>query len=274
MAQEFFRSIYVVAYREILRFTRERSRLISAFIMPLMFLIIFGSGFNRLIGNISPGVNFIQFLFPGILAMTVVMGSLFSALSIVWDREFGFLKEILVAPLNRTGIMFGKALGGSLTSSIRGIILMLFAPVIGLNINILLVLKLIPIILLLSLSLSGVGFIIASRMRSQQGFQGVMQFLIFPIIFLSGVFFPLNSTPSWIQVLSKFNPMTYGVDALRQIFLHNANQSNPSINEQTSPTMGVEIFGHITTVWENIIIVAIIGFIFMIIATWSFSKQE
>ena len=111
-------------------------------------------------------------------------------------------------------------------------------------------------------------------MRSQQGFQGVMQFVIFPVIFLSGVFFPLNSTPSWIQVLSKFNPMTYGVDALRQIFLHSANQSNASINEQTSPTMGVEIFGHITTVWENIIIVAIIGFIFMIIATWSFSKQE
>ncbi len=274
MVEQFFRSIYVVAYREMLRFVRERSRLISAFIMPLMFLVILGAGFNRLIGDISPGVNFIQFLFPGILSMTVVMGSLFSALSIVWDREFGFLKEILVAPLNRTGIMFGKALGGALASSFRGILLIFCAPLIGLNINVLLVLKLIPIILLLSLTLSGVGFIIASRMRSQQGFQGVMQFVTFPIIFLSGVFFPLNSAPSWVQVLSKFNPMTYGVDALRQIFLQNANQSSTSLNEQINPTMGVEIFGHITTVWENILVVAIIGSIFMIIATWSFSKQE
>ena len=133
MAKEFFRSIYVVTYREILRFIRERSRLISAFLMPIMFLVVFGAGFNRLIGEISPGVDFIQFMFPGILAMTVVMGSLFSALSIVWDREFGFLKELLIAPLSRTGIILGKALGGALTSSIRGLILLGFAPVIGIN---------------------------------------------------------------------------------------------------------------------------------------------
>ena len=169
MAKEFFRSIYVVTYREILRFIRERSRLISAFLMPIMFLVVFGAGFNRLIGEISPGVDFIQFMFPGILAMTVVMGSLFSALSIVWDREFGFLKELLIAPLSRTGIILGKALGGALTSSIRGLILLGFAPVIGINITPALILKLIPMILLLSITLSGVGFVIAARMRSQQG---------------------------------------------------------------------------------------------------------
>ena len=273
MAKEFFRSIYVVTYREILRFIRERSRLISAFLMPIMFLVVFGAGFNRLIGEISPGVDFIQFMFPGILAMTVVMGSLFSALSILWDREFGFLKELLIAPLSRTGIILGKALGGALTSSIRGLILLGFAPVIGINITPALILKLIPMILLLSITLSGVGFVIAARMRSQQGFQGIMNFVFFPIIFLSGVFFPLTSTPNIIQTLSKFNPMTYGVDALRQIFFSDQNVIDKNIDKNIQP-IGIEIFGHITTVWENITILAVIGIILMMIATWMFSKQE
>ena len=126
-----FRATWVVAYRELLRFVSERSRLFSSFAMPLLFLVIFGAGFNRIIGTMTPGVDFIQFMYPGIIAMTVLMNSVMSGLSVVWDREFGFLKEILVAPLGRSGIVLGKALGSAAVAIMQGIIMLILAPVLA-----------------------------------------------------------------------------------------------------------------------------------------------
>ena len=231
--------------------------------MPLLFLVIFGAGFNRLIGTITPGVDFIQFMYPGIIAMTILMNSVMSGLSVVWDREFGFLKEILVAPLGRSGIVLGKAVGSATVSVLQGIVMLVLAPFLGVSLNPLLVIKLIPMLIILSISLSGLGVLIASRMRSQQGFQIIVQLVIFPMMFLSGVFFPVNNVPVWLAVISKINPLTYGVDAIRQLFL------GPEI-----AAIGVTVWGHTMTIIEDVLVVVVFGIVLLSMAVWSFSKQE
>jgi ABC-2 type transport system permease protein len=264
--EEVFRGIWVIAYRELLRFVQERSRLISSFAMPLIFLVIFGAGFNRIIGNLTSGVNYIQFMYPGIIAMTVLMSSVFSGLSVVWDREFGFLREVLVAPLNRGGIVLGKATGNAATAVLQGLVLLALAPVVGVTIDGRIIAGMFTVLIVLSLSLSGLGVLVASRMRSQQGFQLVIQALVFPLIFLAGVFFPVNNVPTWLSVLSKIDPVTYGVDAIRQLFLGGSAAG--------SSIIGVTIFGHTMTMWQDLGIVAGFGAILMVLGILSFSQQE
>jgi ABC-2 type transport system permease protein len=259
---EIWRGTWVVAYREILRFVGERSRIISSFSFPLVFLVIFGAGFGKVIGSLAPGVDFIQFMYPGIIAMTVLTSSLFAGVSVVWDREFGFLREILVAPIGRTGIVLGKAIGATLTALAQALIMLILAPILGVSLNPGIVLELIGIVTILSLGLSGLGILIASFMTSQQGFQLLIQLLIFPLIFLAGVFFPINQAPDWLQVLSKLNPLTYGVDAIRQIFLG------------ASAGLGVSVFGHVMTIAEEVALMAGLGATLLAGAVWGFGRQE
>ena len=271
---DIFLATWVVAYRELLRFIQERSRIFSSFAMPLLFLIIFGAGFNRIIGAMTPGVDFIQFMYPGIIAMTVLMNSVMSGLSVVWDREFGFLKEILAAPLGRSGIVLGKAVGSASVSVVQGIIMLVLAPIVGVSLSPMLVVKLIPTLVVISVSLSGLGVLVASRMRSQQGFQIIVQIIIMPLIFLSGVFFPVNNVPTWLEVISKINPLTYGVDAIRQLFLGGKVAAMGGVMGQGNYTIGVTVLGHAMTILEDVLLVAVLGIVLMVIAAWSFSKQE
>ncbi len=269
-----FRATWVIAYRDLLRFVGDRPRLIGSFAMPLLFLIIFGAGFNRVIGALAPGVDFVQFMYPGIVAMTVLMSSLMSGLSMVWDREFGFLREVMVAPLSRTGIVLGKVTGNGVIAIGQGLIMLALAPIIGVKIDFILVLKLIPLLLIVSICLSGLGILMASRMRSQQGFQMLMQIIIMPLIFLSGVFFPINNVPVWLEVLSKFNPLTYGVDAIRQVFLSGNLSSTNGLPGDGGYAFGVTIFGHTMGIIEDAVVMAVLGVILLSLAIWSFSKQE
>ncbi len=265
-----FLGMWVVAYRELLRFVQERTRLFSSFVMPLLFLIIFGAGFNRVIGVLTPGVDFIQFMYPCIIAMTVLMNSVMSGLSVVWDREFGFLKEILVAPLGRSGVVLGKVAGAATVAVMQGIIMLVLAPILGVSLSPMLVIELIPILIVISVSLSGLGILVASRMRSQQGFQIIVQIIIMPLIFLSGVFFPVNDVPVWLEVISKINPLTYGVDAIRQLFLN----GKTATMGQGGYTIGVTVLGHTMTILEDVLLVATIGTVLIVIAAWAFSRQE
>lgn len=256
-----FRTIWVIAYRELLRFVQDRPRMFSSFSMPIIFLIIFGAGFGRLIGQMMPGVDYIQFMYPGILAMTVLMTSVMSGVSIVWDREFGFLKEVLVSPLSRSGVLAGKAVGAATIAIIQGAIMLVLAPIVNVPINLGTVLALLPLLLILSLALSGLGLLIGARMRSQQGFQIVMQLVIFPIMFLSGIFFPVSGVATWLEVLSKLNPVTYGIDAIRQVFLG-------------TEVAGVTVFGHTMGIVDSAIVVSMAGVVFLTAAIWAFNKQE
>jgi ABC-2 type transport system permease protein len=256
-----FRSIWVIAYRELVRFVADRPRMFSSFSMPLIFLLIFGAGFGRLIGQMMPGVDYIQFMYPGILAMTVLMTSVMSGISIVWDREFGFLKEVLVSPLSRSGVLAGKAVGAAIIAISQGAIMLVLAPIVNVPITLGKVLALLPLLLILSLSLSGLGLLIGARMRSQQGFQIVMQLVIFPMMFLSGIFFPVSGVATWLEILSKLNPVTYGIDAIRQVFLG-------------TEVAGVTVFGHTMGIVDSAIVVAMVGVVLLTTAIWVFNRQE
>jgi ABC-2 type transport system permease protein len=261
---EIWRGTWVVAYRELLRFVNERSRLIGAFAQPLVFLVIFGAGFGNMIGSLAPGVDFVQFMYPGIIAMGVLTTALFAGMSVVWDREFGFLRELLVAPLGRTGIVLGKAFGACVVAVLQVSLMLLIAPIIGIRLEVGMVAGLIPLVFILSVALSGLGIMIASFMRSQQGFQLLIQLLIFPLIFLAGVFFPVNQTPDWLQVLSKFNPLTYGVDAIRQVFL----------GTDVAGVLGVTVLGHVMTAAEEAAMMGLFAVVLLGAAVWAFRRQE
>ncbi len=271
---EVFRGMWVIAYRELLRFIQERPRIISSLAMPLLFLVIFGAGFNRIIGTLTPGVDFIQFIYPGIIAMTVFMTSVFSGLSIVWDREFGFLKEVLVAPLSRSGIVLGKAVGAATVAVGQAFIMLILAPFLGVALSPSLIAKLVPLLVLVSLSLSGLGILVASRMRSQQSFHMLVQLIVFPLIFLSGIFFPVNNVPIVLEIISKINPLTYGVDAIRQVFMGGNLATGSGAVADGGYVLGVTVFGHTMSILEDVIVMAVIGFVLMSLAVWSFNRQE
>jgi len=267
---EFVRGFIVVAKRELMRLSNDRARMISSLAQPLMFFVIFGAGFSRMIpqASIASGVGFIQFLFPGIIAQTVFMTSIFSGLSVVWDREFGFLRELLVAPISRLGIVFGKVVGSSILAMIQATIIMFLAPVLHVKVTLGMLLLLYPLLALVSISMSCFGLLLAARVRSQQAFQLMMQLVIFPMIFLAGIFFPLNRAAGWLAVVSKFNPLTYGIDAVRHVFLDVATAG------AAQAYGGVELFGHPVGIFNEAIIMAIAGLAMLLLALHAFTRQE
>lgn len=219
MAHE-LRAVYTLWLRDMTRFVTEWSRLIGALAQPLIFLLIFGTGLGSTFrgGALLPqGFSYTQFMFPGILGMTVLFTSLFSSISVIWDREFGFLKEILVAPVSQSSIVLGKMLGGATQALIQGTILLILMPFLGLWPGILGVLKLWLIMFLIAITLTGLGLALASRMSSMEGFQMIMNFIVMPLWMLSGAFFPLQGVPGWMEFLMKIDPLTYAVDALRGV---------------------------------------------------------
>lgn len=262
---EAYRGAWVVTFLEVLRFVRDRSRLISSLAFPLLFLAIFGVGFKNVVGPMGEGVDLIGFMYPGIVAMAAQMTALVAGISVVQDREAGFLKEIMVAPLSRTGIVMGKALGVASIAVLQVLMLVALAPVVGVGVDAGMVFRLLPLVVQLSLGLSGLGILIASFMRSQQGFQMLINVLVFPMFFLAGVFFPVDSVPLWMEILSKINPVTYGVDAIRQIFLGSAS---------AEAGLGVTVLGHTMTVAEEVAIVGALAIIFLTGAAWAFGRQE
>jgi len=211
-------TIYMIWLRDLIRYVRQRSRLYSSIARPILWLFILGSGLRPSFGAIQ-GYNYTQFIFPGIISMALIFTAIQSAISIIWDREFGFLKEILVAPVPRTAIALGKAFAGSTLSVIQGTLILIFAPLVKVPIVWYNILLLIPAMFLISFALVGIGIIIASRMTSFEGFGTIMNFLVMPMFFLSGAVFPVTGLPAWLKVVVYVNPLTYGVDLLRSIVL-------------------------------------------------------
>ncbi len=214
------RAVYTIWLREITKFYRERIQFASAMTTPLLWLIIFGGGMGI---SLRAGVissEYRAFIFPGIVGMTLLFTSMRSGISIIWDREFGFLKEIFVAPISRTSIVFGKAMGGATNALIQGTMLLMLSFIVGVHIAPLKFLIILPIMLLISLIFDGFGLFIASIIDSFEGFQTIMSFIIMPTFFLSGALFPLANAPGWLKTLSLLNPLTYGVDAIRGLILN------------------------------------------------------
>lgn len=213
-------AIYGIWLRDLKKFLREKSRLWGGIARPVLWLLILGSSLKPVVSGGSLGrgnLDYTHYIFPGVVALTLVFAALQSATSIIWDREFGFLKEVMAAPVPRLSILIGKALGGATQATLQGIITLAFAPIIGLWLNPLELLELLGMMFLVAFSLTALGVFIASRMTSFEGFGTISNFVVMPMYFLSGAIYPTASAPVWIKPLIVINPLSYGVDALRQI---------------------------------------------------------
>ena len=213
-----YKAIYVIVLREFKRFFRQRGRLLVTMARPLIWLFIVGSGFTRLIGTDSE-VQYIQFILPGIVGMTILFSSMFSTISVVWDREFGFLREMLVSPASRVTIVFGKLLSGTALSVFQGVALLFVAPLLGLGIGVGDFMLMILLMFLVALAITAFGLFIASFLTSLEGFNVIMNFIVLPMFFLSGALYPIGSLPGYIKVFSYINPLCYGVDSFKHIML-------------------------------------------------------
>jgi len=209
-----FNAIYVIVAREFKKFVRERSRLFSAIARPLLWLFIVGAGISRLVPR-DTGVPYTQFIFPGIIGMTILFSSIFSSISIIWDKEFGFMKEILVAPVSRLSIVVGKALSGTIVSTIQAAIILALFPVIGFNLTLSQIIAVIFISLSTSFCISAFGIVLATFYESYESFSVIMNFIIMPMFFLSGAMYPVRLLPNILRLAAKINPLTYGIDALK-----------------------------------------------------------
>jgi ABC-2 type transport system permease protein len=213
------RGLYTLWLREIKRFLRDRTRLISSFVQPLLWLVIFGAGFGTRF--LIPGLNYQQYIFPGIIGQTLLFTSMFMGISVIWDKEFGFMKEILVSPVSRFTLFLGKMFGDSTDALIQGIIVFALGSLLGVAFDPIVFLISIPIMLLVTFGLVSIGLTIASAMGSLESFGAIQTFINLPLFFLSGALFPVSGPeiPQWLHIASSFNPLTYGVDALRTVIL-------------------------------------------------------
>ncbi|MFA5126383.1 MAG: ABC transporter permease [Patescibacteria group bacterium] len=246
------RTIYILWLRQLKRYVRSRSRMIGSLAQPLLFLVSLGYGFGAVFQKAGEG-SYINFLAPGIIGMSIIFTSIFSGMEIIWDRQFGFLKETLVAPVPRFHIMIGRTLGGATVAALQGVIVFLVSLLAGFHpANWYLLLPAILMIFLIALLFTALGILIASRLDDIQGFQLIINFLVMPLFFLSGALFPLKDVPQVLATIARFNPLAYGIDALRELLIN------------------VQHFG----LSLDILVLSIVTLLFLSLGSYFFSKIE
>jgi ABC-2 type transport system permease protein len=215
------RAIKIVWRRELIRYRSDRIRIATTLVQPLLFLFVLGSGLQSLSAASTHGVNLKTFIFPGILCISVMFTAMFSAASIVWDREFGFLREMMVAPVRRSSIVIGKCLGGATVASFQGVIVLCLAGAVHVPYAPTLLLGVFVLQVLLAFAITAFGVMVAARISQMQSFMGVMQMVVMPMFFISGALFPVSGLPGWLAVLNRIDPLTYAVDPMRRlVFSH------------------------------------------------------
>jgi ABC-2 type transport system permease protein len=266
------RAVSIVWRRELIRFRSDRLRAVTALVQPVLFLFVLGTGLSRLAARgMPPGVDFSTFIYPGVLAMSVLFTAIFSAASIVWDREFGFLREMLVAPVRRWAIVIGKCLGGATVATFQGIIFLALAGVAHVPYDPVLLITLVGELLLLSFTLTAFGVMMAARIKQIQAFMALTQMFVMPLFFLSGALYPLSGLPSWLTVLTRVDPLTYIVDPMRRaVFDHLA--LSPQALTALSP--GVTWDGWLVPLGLSLAMVAAMGLAMLGIAIAEFRKTE
>jgi len=221
--------IYAIWLRNVKRYVRSKSRIVGSLGMPLFFLLIMGFGLNSVVAIPDTGEGYMQFIIPGVVAMSVLFTSVFSGIQIIWDKQFGFLKETLVAPVSRLEIMLGQTLGGATTAFIQGLIIRVVSEFIGLNcVSAVGLIVAFMFMMLIGIAFTAFGIAIASKMEDMHGFQLIMNFVIFPVFGLSGALFPIDGLPSWLKPVTLLDPLTYGVEGIRY-GLSGTAQINPAV---------------------------------------------
>lgn len=257
------RAIRIVWHRDVIRFWRDRPRIIASLIQPVLYLFVLGSGLSSMIPA-AHGASLPTFLFPGVIAMSVLFTCFFSAGSMVWDREFGFMREMLVAPVRRGSIVIGKCLGGATAGVIQGALIIAIGGFVGVPYDPVLMLTLLGELLLLSFALTAFGVLVAVRIKQMQAFMAIVQMLLMPLFFLSGALFPLDGLPGWLTVLTRADPLTYAVDPMRRAVFDRIGMH----------AAGVTWGGQSVPVLAELGIVAVLSVLALAVATARFSRAE
>ncbi len=245
-------TIYVLWLRQLKKYIRSTPRIIGSLGQPLLFLLVFGFGFGKIFEKAGAG-NYIQFLVPGIVAMAVVFTAIFGGIELIWDRQFGFLKETMVAPVSRFSIMLGRAFGGATVSVIQGVAVLIISFLIGFKMqNLLMIIPAIIFMFLTAFFFTALGTAIASKLTDMQAFPIIMNFLVMPLFFLSGSIFPLTTAPQALQILGKLDPLSYGIDGLRYVFI-GTSAMNP---------------------WYDFMILAAFSIVILFIGKYLFERME
>jgi ABC-2 type transport system permease protein len=265
------RAVKTVWRRDLIRFAGNRAQVMTWLIQPLLFLFVLGSGLQSLSAASTGGVDLKTFMFPGVLCVAVLFTAMVSAASLVWDRELGFLREMMVAPVSRTSIVVGKCLGGATIAASQGVIVLALAGLVDVPYDPLLILGAFELLVLLAFTVSAFGVLVAVTIKQAQTFTWVMQMAVFPMFFLSGALYPVAGLPAWLEVLNRINPLTYAVDPMRHLVF-----SHLDVSETARRTLdpGVTWWSwHLPPAFEAGMVL-LLGLAMMGVAIWQFSRTE
>jgi ABC-2 type transport system permease protein len=265
------RAIRVVMAREWIRFRQDKIRIVSALVQPVLFIFVLGTGLSSVTDQSIDGLDFRTFMFPGVLATSVLFTAVFSAMSIVWDREFGFLREMLVAPVRRSSIIIGKALGGAVVATVQGLLVLAFAPLVDVPLHPVMIVILTFQIFLLSFTLTAMGLVIAARIQQMQTMMGIMQMVLLPLSFLSGALYPIDNLPRWLHTLVMLNPVTYAVHAVRTTVFHYLDAPQAAKDALNPP---LTWNGWVVPMGVQLGVVIVLGLGLMALAAKQFEKAE
>jgi ABC-2 type transport system permease protein len=249
MLKKNLKGMYAIWYREFKVFTREKPRVISAIFMPLFWYLIFGSGMGAIT---KPGINYQHFIFPGFLTMMVIFSALFNGAYIVWDKKIDFLKEVLIAPLSRTVIFFGKVAGCMTDALLQAFILLIIGIVLGIPFTPVSILLSIVMLFFLAMGLTSLGLIIGSFMERPEAYGIISSFVVYPLFLLSGALYPLDKLPVWLKLLTRLDPASYAVDGLRHVILGASSASYQA----------------------NLLILLGFDAVFILVGTWAFNRMK
>src|SRR3954471_19412178 len=265
------RAIKVVWKRELVRFSRDRLRIITSLVQPFLFLFVLGTGLSRIASAGTHGVNLRTFVYPGVLCLAVMFTAMFSAASLVWDREFGFLREMMVAPVRRSALVIGKCLGGATVAGGQGLLVIALAGLVGVPYAPALIVEVFALQVLLAFSITAFGVMAAARMTQMQSFMALMQMVMMPMFFLAGALFPVAGLPAWLTVLNRVDPLTYAVDPMRRIVFSHLDISDAA---RRALDPGVTWFGWRVPGLVEAAVVAALGGLMLLIAIVEFSRSE
>ena len=270
------RAARIVCHRELLRWVKDRRRLLAGLVQPLLWLFVLGTGLSRVVSvgpasGSSGNVDFRTFLFPGVLATSVMFTAVFSGVSVVWDREFGFLREMLVAPIRRTSILAGKCLGGAIVATAQAVVILALAGLAGVPYSPVLLLELLAVLFLASMSITAFGLLLGARVSNIQSVMPVIQTVITPMMFLSGALYPTSGLPTWLALATKVNPVTYAVHPMRHVVF-----SHLELSPAAARLLDTHLTwnGWVVPVLLQLVILVVLGLVAFSVAVQRFSKTD
>lgn len=270
-----------IAHRELLSWWRNKPAILGGLMFPFIFLLVFGSGLNDTMGSLigdgwteSVGVDYKQFILPGAIAMNMLITSVFLGITLVQDRDAGILRGVLVSPVPRTTIAFGKALGSAVAATLQGTFAFVIAPIAGVALSFTLIGLAMPVMFVSALALSSMGVALAARSKHVENYQGGTQYIAFPMIFLSGMYFPVSNIPAWLSFVVRINPVSYAVDALRRVVMVAQGLPEDVMGQLATFGLAIDLFGHQLSVGENLLVIGAFGLVMIMLSGYLVSLPD